>query len=195
MVAEQEPRPRLITVDEFHRMWDAGIFDDGERIELLDGELIWMPPPSPPHSESTDRIVDMFYERFRKRARIGTQRPILLDGYSEPQPDIVLSRDRGDEYYTRHPGPGDVLLVVEVSLSSLRHDRGRKLHAYARSGIAEVWIVDLVHRRVEVYAELRDGAYAVTRIANPGDSVAPSAFPADAIPVASFLPPGPIVPA
>ena len=173
-------------------MWDAGVFRDDERIELLDGELISVPPPSPPHSESTDRVASIFYRRFGERARVGSQRPVMLDDYSEPEPDIVLIQNRGDEYYTRHPGPGDVLLVVEVSLSSLGHDRGKKLRAYARTGIVEVWIVDLVHRRVEVYTDLRDGAYAVTRIANPGDSVAPGAFPEDAIPVTSFLPPGPI---
>jgi Uma2 family endonuclease len=195
MFAETVPHTRLITVEEFHRMWDAGIFRDEERIELLEGELISMPPPSPPHAGSTDRLTEIFILRFAGRARVGNQRPVLLDDYSEPQPDIVLSRDRSDAYYTRHPNPDDVLLVIEVSLSSLGHDRGRKLRAYARTGIAEVWIVDLVHRRVEVYADLRDGTYRVTRVVNPGGSIAPSAFPDDAIPVDSFLPPRPIVPA
>jgi Uma2 family endonuclease len=192
MFAETEPHTRLITVEEFHRMWDVGIFRDEERVELLDGELIAMPPPSPPHAGSTDRIFSLFVRRFGDRAEVGSQRPVLLDDYSEPQPDVVLSRLCGDAYYTRHPNVDDVLLVVEVSLSSLGHDRGRKLRAYARTGIAEVWIVDLVHRRVETYADLRDGAYRVTRVANPGDSVAPGAFPGDAIPVASFLPPQPM---
>jgi Uma2 family endonuclease len=191
MVAEQEPRPRLITVDEFHRMAEAGIFRPGERVELLDGVVIGVPPPSPPHSDATDRIGELFYERFRERARIGIQRPVLLDDLSEPEPDVVLARRRDEGYRDRHPGPGDVLLVVEVALSSLGHDRGKKLRAYARSGIAEVWIVDVARRRVEVYAQPRDGSYAVTRIANRGDAIAPTAFPADAIPVASLVPPGP----
>ncbi|MEA2665696.1 MAG: hypothetical protein QOI11_2640 [Candidatus Eremiobacteraeota bacterium] len=195
MFVETEPHARLITVEEFHRMWDAGIFRDDERVELLDGELIAVPPPSPPHAGSTDRIFSIFVRRFGDRTEVGSQRPVLLDDYSEPQPDIVLSRLCGDEYYTRHPNPNDVLLVVEVALSSLRHDRGRKLRAYARTGIAEVWIVNLVHRCVEVYAGLRDGAYGVTHITNPGDGVAPSAFPDDTIPVDSFLPPRPISPA
>ncbi len=81
--------------------------------------------------------------------------------------------------------------MVEVSRSSLAFDRGKKLRAYARTGTAEVWIVDVIHRRVEVYAGLRGRRYALTRVVSPGESVAPGAFPEDAIPVASFLPPEP----
>jgi Uma2 family endonuclease len=190
MVAEQEPRPRRITADEFGRMAEAGIFRPGERVELLDGVVIGVPPPSPPHADATDRIGEIFYERFRRRARIGVQRPLRLDDLSQPEPDVVLLRRRDEGYRAGHPAPGDVLLVVEVALSSLRHDRGRKLRAYARAGIAEVWIVDLAQCRVEVYAAPRAGSYAVTRIASQGDAIAPRAFPDDAIPVASFVPAG-----
>lgn len=172
-------------------MAEAGIFRADERVELLDGVVIGVPPPSPPHSDATDRLGEIFHERFRARARIGVQRPVRLDDLSQPEPDLVLVRRRAEGYGDRHPGPGDVLLVVEVALSSLRHDRGTKLRAYARSGIAEVWIVDVVQRRVEVYTEPRDGSYALVRIATRGDTIAPAAFPGDAIPVASFVPPAP----
>lgn len=194
MVADRKrkPHPRPITVDEYHRMAEAGIFRDDERVELLDGVVIRVPPPSPPHSDATDRIGELFYERFRERARVGIQRPVLLDDLSEPEPDVVLLRRRDEGYRDRHPGPDDVLLAVEVSRSSLAFDHRKKLRAYARAGIAEVWIVDLVHRRVEACAEPRDGRYAVTRIAKPGDQLAPRAFPDDAMPVASFLPPEPL---
>ncbi len=189
---KRKPHPRPVTVDEYYRMAAAGIFGHEERVELLDGVVIRVPPPSPPHSDSTDRIAEIFHDRFRKHARIGVQRPVLLDDRSQPEPDVVLIRRRDEGYGDRHPSPADVLLVVEVSRSSLAFDRGKKLRAYARTGIAEVWIADLVHRRVEVYAGLCGRRYTLARIVNPGESVAPGAFPDDAIPVASFLPPEPL---
>jgi Uma2 family endonuclease len=89
---------------------------------------------------------------------------------------------------TRHPTPADVLLVAEVSRSTLRFDRGEKLAAYARCGIREVWIVDLVHHRLETYAEPAEEAYGVRSVYGRADRVAPRAFPADAVAVADFMP-------
>jgi Uma2 family endonuclease len=96
-------------------------------------------------------------------------------------------RSREDWYGANHPTPSDVLVLIEVSHATLRFDRGRKLRAYAAAGISEVWIVDLVHRRIEIHADPHDGAYAFSRIARTGESIASRAFPDDAIPVSSFL--------
>jgi Uma2 family endonuclease len=181
-------RIRPITVDEYYRMDDAGIFDPDERVELLDGQLIAVPPEGPPHSSASMRLNEGLVRCFAGRAMVRAGNAMRLGPISAPQPDFAVVRSRDDWYGTALPTPSDVLILIEVSHATLRFDRGRKLRAYAAAGIPEVWIVDLVHRRVEVYADPHDGAYAPARVVASGDSITPRAFPDDAIPVASFLP-------
>jgi Uma2 family endonuclease len=176
-----------ITVDEYHEMVERGILREDDRVELLDGRLIPVPSPSPPHSGTVNLLMAIFVRRFDGRATVMVQQPVILDNYSEPQPDLLLARRRDDAYRTAHPVPRDVLLAVEVSRSTLRFDRGEKLRAYARTGIAEVWIVDLIHGIVETYAGPRAGEYVRMRTLTPSDVAAAEAFPHDAIPVREFL--------
>jgi Uma2 family endonuclease len=185
---DEPVRIRPITVDEYHRMLEAGILYEREPVELLDGQLIAVPPEGPLHSSVVSDLMHDFVLRFGSRAIVRAGNPVTLPPVSEPQPDLALVRRRGTGYSEAHPEPEDVLLVVEVSHSSLRYDRREKLAAYARAGILEVWIVDLVHRAVEVYSEPAEAGYGITRVAGRDDTLAPRAFPDDAIPVASFLP-------
>jgi Uma2 family endonuclease len=177
-----------ITVDEYHRMVETGLLREDDRVELLNGRLIDVPPASPPHSGSNNALLAIFIRALGDRAHVGGQSPVTLDDRSEPEPDVVVSRPHSGRYMTRHPRPPDVFFVVEVSRTTLAFDRGEKLEAYARSGIPEVWIVDLVHHRLETYAEPAGNRYAVRTVYGRHDLVAPRAFPADTIAVASFMP-------
>jgi Uma2 family endonuclease len=185
---QRDIRIRPITVGQYHRMLKVGIIAAHEPVELLDGQLIAMPPESPLHGSAVMALTEILIQRFAGRAMVRPGNPMKLDKTSEPQPDLTLVHRRDDWYKSAHPGPADVFLVVEVSLSSLAYDRGQKLRAYARNGVPELWIVDLVHRRVEVHAEPHDLGYASSVIVERDGTVAPRTFPDDAIAVASFLP-------
>lgn len=186
MAADYKIRP--ITVYEYLRMGELGVIGPEERVELLDGELIAMPPSGEDHSFGVNEIVRVFYRHFADRTYIQSQSPIRLNELSEPEPDVVLLAPREDRYRKHRPLAGDVLLVVEVSDTSLRYDRGRKLEAYARAGIPEVWIVNVPDRCVERYAGLVGGRYAPPEIARAGGMIAPEAFPNEPLAVDEFLP-------
>ena len=143
---------RLFTVSEYHRMAEAGVFGAGERLELLDGQVVAMAPIGPRHALTVDVLSRWFGgERDRWWARF--QNPIELDARTEPNPDVVLARMPWRGYPHRHPGPTDIFLVVEVADSTLRRDIATKLPLYARNGIAEVWIVDLTVDQVIVHRD------------------------------------------
>ena len=170
-------------------MGEAGIFGPEERVELLDGLLIEMPPGGPPHAVSVDRVTSVFHARFTGRAYIRAQGPMTLDRWSEPEPDMMLSALPAEQYTAAHPKPSQVLLVVEVAVSSLRYDAGAKLRAYARRGVREYWIVDVEHGHIDAYREPRGERYKKHARAERGSSVAPLAFPDDPIAVNDILPP------
>jgi Uma2 family endonuclease len=180
---------RRITVAEYYRMGEAGILGPEERVELLDGVLIEMPPGGPPHAYSIRRMARYFYERFSDRASVSVQAPMALDAWSEPEPDVMLSDLPEEQYSVAHPKPSQALLVVEVAVSSLRYDAGAKLRAYARRGVREYWIVDVEAGHIDVYCEPRGERYKKRERAKRGSSIAPLAFPGDAIAVNDILPP------
>ena len=182
-------RIRRITVTEYHRLGEAGIVGPGERVELLDGQLIKMPPIGPPHDYSVERVTRYFYKHFADRAFIKVQGVVTLDKWSEPQPDVTLNALPTDRYAVTHPTPAELLLIVEVAASSLGYDAGMKLRAYARRRVREYWIVDLEHQHIDVYREPHGGRYKNHRRAERGHTVAPLAFPDDVIAVNDILPP------
>ena len=114
------------------------------------------------------------------------QSPLRLDAYNEPEPDLMLLRPRADDYRANHPGAADVLLLVEVSDSSLAYDRGRKLALYAQFGVAEVWIVDLAGAAIEIYRGPKEGGYSLTE-RRTGGSLTPDLVPSVVIDVAALL--------
>lgn len=168
---------RLFTVEEYEAMWRAGVFSGDDRIELLDGEILQKPRMNPPHASCTKRFNRLFSARLSDRALVSVQDAIRLPPRSEPEPDVALLRLTDDMYATRHPGPQDVYLVVEVADASLRRDRMIKLARYAAAGVAETWIVDLESRRIEVYGEPSPDGYRVTFAVDPGRSISAEAFP------------------
>jgi Uma2 family endonuclease len=166
-------------------MDEAGIFKPGERVELIEGEIIPMLPIGPFHSDAVDELVELFIIHSKKRWRVRGQHAIAIDGESLPQPDITLVKRR--RYGGRHPKPEDVYLVIEVSDSSLRFDRSRKLPLYAKAGIPEVWIVNLRTRTIEVHTDPTFNGYSDAKTLKAGQIASPAAFPDVKISVADLL--------
>lgn len=184
----QTRKRRRFSVGEYYAMAEAGILTENDRVELLDGEIVVMAPIGNRHQSSVDGHGEMFTLRLQGRANVRIQGPVRLDDDNEPEPDVTLLRRRDDYYATGHPGPDDVLLLIEVADTTLDFDRKVKLPLYARAGIPEVWIVNLQDRRVEVYTEPDGVGYGSVRHYGPGESVAPLHFPDIALEVERIIP-------
>ena len=166
------PARHRLDVDEFHRMVEAGIFGEDDRMELIDGDLIDMAPIGQGHAAIVCGLNEALFLACAGRAIVWPQNPIQLDRSSEPQPDLAVLRRRADFYATGdRPGPADVLLLVEVADSSLRFDQKVKLPLYARAGIAELWIVDLQRRVLHAYRKPDDDAYGEMTTHQPGGHI------------------------
>jgi Uma2 family endonuclease len=171
------PAKRKLTADEYDRMGEAGILQEDERVELIDGEILEMPPIGDDHIGGVISLEVIFGGRLAGRAFVSTQNPFRLSDYSEPQPDIALLRPRDDYYRTGKARPQDIFLLVEVARTSLDYDRDTKLPRYAAAGIVETWIVNLVDRCIEVYRDPTAAGYATRIVRRRGDTLAPAAFP------------------
>lgn len=141
--ATDSPRPHRLSVDDYHRMATAGILGEDARVELIEGAIIDMTPIGSRHAAAVKRLIRTFDRAVGDTAIVAAQDPVILDPHSEPQPDLALLRPREDFYKTAHPGPADVLLIIEVADTSLAYDRDIKLPLYARAGIPEAWLIDL----------------------------------------------------
>lgn len=164
------------TVEEFYHMYEAGIFKDDERVELIEGEIIHMTPVGSWHSAVVDRLTQLFVEHFSAFAIVRIQGPVLLSYLSEPLPDVILMKRKEDYYSSGHPNPDDVFLIVEVSDSTIRYDRKIKVPLYARSGIAEVWIVNLNDDCIEVYRKPSLSDYEEKSIYKRGQKIVPKFY-------------------
>lgn len=167
---------RLFTVDEYYRMAAAGILTEDDRVELLEGEIVEMTPIAPRHAGAVKRLNSLFAARLGTRAIVSVQDPVRLSAESEPQPDLALLRPRRDFYRSSHPGPGDVLLIIEVADASVEGDHRVKVPLYAKAGIPEVWLFDVNADRIEVYRTPTPDGYRDVRILRHGESLAPEAF-------------------
>ena len=140
-----------------------------DRVELIEGEIIRMPPIGSPHAARVKRISYILHGVFEGQSLISVQDPVRLDDFSEPVPDVALLKLREDFYAAHHPTPEDVLLIVEVSDSTTFTDRNVKVPLYARARIPEVWLVNLPKQAVEVYSEPAEGKYQKAETFNPGE--------------------------
>ena len=165
------------TVDQYHRMDEAGIFSPDCRVELINGEIFEMSPINPWHSGVVNRLTHRFVTGLGDRAVVHVQNPTISDHRSEPQPDVMLLKPRDDFYGTTHPTPEDALLVVEVSETSLAHDRRRKLPLYARVGVVETWIVNRRADAIDVFRDPSPTGYRQQLRRVRGEDIAPAAFP------------------
>ncbi len=123
---EQQPALYLFTVAEYHRMIEAGIFNEDDRVELLDGRIVKMTPKSVRHAAVNEDASDLFKRLLKKRAVVRSQNPVVLDDSSEPEPDIVVAKPPKTKYYKHHPTPQDIILAMEIADSSLDHDCRKK---------------------------------------------------------------------
>jgi len=186
---ERPPTParHRLDVDAYYKMAETGILTREGRVELIDGEIIDMNPIGSPHASIAKRLIQLFaHVAAAGKVVVSVQDPLRLDAYNEPEPDFLLLRPPADIYRASHPGAADVLLLVEVSDSSLAYDRGRKLALYAQFGVPEVWIVDLAGSAVEIYRGPKEGAYSLTE-RRTGGSLTPDLVPSAAIDIAALL--------
>jgi Uma2 family endonuclease len=158
-----EVERRRFTVEEYYRMAEAGILHEDDRVELIGGEIVEMVPIGSPHQSVVDRLTALMIRFAGKDYNVRVQGPIRLDERNEPEPDLALLRYREDFYAGAHPGPRDLVLLVEVAETSLGYDRRVKLPLYARFGVPEVWLVNLEEGVVEVYSEPEGNRYASCR--------------------------------
>ena len=181
------PTRHRFTVAEYYALADAGILAENDRVELLDGDIIHMPPIGDWHAASVDQFNHLMLPPLQGRAIVRVQGPTHLNDISEPQPDVLLLRWRDDFYREGHPGPTHILLLIEISDTSVDYDRNTKLSAYARAGIPEVWIVSRQDRRIEAYTSPSGGAYSNVIHASPTETIAPQAFPDVTLEVGRFF--------
>jgi Uma2 family endonuclease len=175
------------TAEEYYRMAETGVIKPDARVELLDGEIIDMMPLGPFHGGSTNYLTQLLAARAKGRWILAVQNPVHLDRHSEPQPDLMLLKPAKDFYRKRHPGPAEVFLLIEVAETSLDYDRKKKLPAYGRAGVREVWIVNLQERVLELYRDPHyTGSNSITLL-RAGDTARPLAFPDVIVKVADLF--------
>ena len=174
---ETEVAKKLFTVEEYHRMGEAGIFHPEARLELIEGEIIEMSPVGDRHIGCVNRATALFSARLAGRVVVSVQNPVRLSRYTEPQPDILLARPREDYYGGKRISPEDTLLVIEISDTTLRYDRNRKMPLYAKSGVSEVWIENLQEDLVLVYRKPGPETYSTSLTFHRGELISLAAFP------------------
>jgi Uma2 family endonuclease len=152
------------TRETYRRMYEAGVFGADPHVELLDGEIMMMSPIGPMHGALVRRLTWFFIKNLPDTIGCSAQLPIVAGDHSEPEADLALVRRRDDDYQREHPSPSDVVLLIEVSESSLRLDLVRKLQLYAAIGIAEYWVVDVAKRSVLIHREPTANSYASIEI-------------------------------
>lgn len=170
--------PYRWTRDAYHQLWTRRVFEEDVRVELIDGEILQMSPWTKEHFVGIVYPTTVLVRLFGDTHGVRVQCPFVIDDYSEPQPDFALSpledMDRVD-------------LLIEVSHTSLAHDRKRKASLYARAGVPEYWIMNVPRRVVEVRHQPEDGKYRQLRIYRPKESVRPLFAPAVEVPLTSFF--------
>ena len=167
---------RLISVSEYHKMVDAGVFHEDDRMELIEGELIQMAPIGGAHVQLLNLLTRILVQQVGEDGVVSPQNPIALPPDSEPEPDIVVLRPEC-LYRTEVPIDQDVLLLVEVSHSTLAYDRDVKIPLYAKHNIPEVWIFETAARAVSMYREPAQNGYRRLLTPKHDETISPLLLP------------------
>ncbi|BAY43152.1 hypothetical protein SAMD00079811_07310 [Scytonema sp. HK-05] len=173
---------KRFTIAEYDRLAELGFFSEDDRVELINGEIIPMVSKGKPHSVCETRLERELYKLLGERATLRGQQPIIIPDYNEPEPDRVIVKNREDDYLSTHPHPDEILLLIEISDSSLKYDQEVKLPIYAEAGISHYWIFNLVDNYLENYSEFYQDlqgkfGYRSKLIFLPNESVNLPCFP------------------
>ncbi len=179
---------RKLDVIEYERMGAAGILHEDDRVELIEGELICMAPIGDRHAGSSMTLNMLLVRGVGDRAIVSVGNPVRLDMHNEPQPDFALLRPKPGGYLGGKPRPEDVLLLIELSDSTLRFDRTVKLPLYGGHGIREYWILNLAQRAAEICRGPRADGYASIETLGPDAALEPEALPGLRFTVADLIP-------
>ena len=179
----------LFTTSEYEKMVSAGILTENDKVELLNGGIVEMTPIGSAHASCVKRLNHLLVQKVGSRAIVGVQDPVWLDEQSMPEPDLSLVAPRGDYYVDAHPGPDEILLLIEVADTTLEFDRSVKLPLYARAGTPEMWLVDLNAGCVEVHNMARGGSFRQMRLYNRGDMLETSVQILSSVAVVDILGP------
>lgn len=182
------PQRHAISAEEYLRMGEAGVFAPEARLELIEGEIVEMAPIGSPHAGTVAILTHLLLRAAGDRALLWVQNPLIVGERSVPQPDLALLKPRADSYTRSHPGPGDVLLLVEVSDTTLAFDLETKVPIYARAGIVETWVVDLQERALRVFRDPSASGYRTSFTVSAKETVKPAALPEATIEVAALFP-------
>lgn len=190
---EIEPSPRLWTREEYYKMADAGVFHPEERVELIGGRIVTMPPQKSPHFTALSLVEDALHAIFPTGCAIRVQGPLDVSPSSQPEPDIAVVSGSIRDYAKAHPTTA--LLVVEVAESTVRFDRGEKASLYTNAGVPEYWVVNLRTQQLEVYrdpapmaGEPHGYGYRTSAQFAASDMVTPLANPRGVLRIADLLP-------
>lgn len=179
---------RRFTVSEFHRLIKAGVLTEDDRVELVEGEILEMSAIGNVHMACVNVLNERLVRSLGDAALVSIQNALRLNQRTELYPDVAVLRRRPDGYWSAIPTAADVLLLVEVSDTTLRYDSRVKLPLYARAEIPEVWVVDLARRRILVHTDPTADGYRSTRPSAPGETITPVAFAELSFAVGDFLP-------
>ncbi len=185
--------PKRFTLEEYHRLGELGFFAEDERVELIRGEIIKMHFKKTPHSVCNTLLVQALVFLLKKRAVIRGQEPIFLPSDSEPQPDLVIAKNKSDNYLSSNPYADDILLIAEISDATLRYDQETKLSLYAQEKITNYWIFNLIASQLETYCEpfqdtQSNFSYRSKRIYLPNEAVILPCFPEISLDLSTIFP-------
>ncbi|NEP47928.1 MAG: Uma2 family endonuclease [Moorea sp. SIO3C2] len=169
-------KSKRFSLADYHRLIDNGFLTEDDRVELIRGELIQMVAKGTSHSVCNTKLWRELDRLVGDRGVVRGQEPIILSNDSEPEPDVAIAWGQADDYLPNHPYPKDILLVIEVSDSTLEYDQTVKLSLYSENQIQDYWIVNLVAGQLECYTQpyqdtRRNFGYRVKRVVLPNETV------------------------
>ncbi len=181
------PARKIFNIHEYHKMIDAGVFIGNSNWELIEGEIVKKMVVGDYHISCVNRLNYLLSLKLAGAAIVSIQNPVVISDISEPEPDVALLKFREDFYAASKATAKDVLLLIEVSDSTVSYDRQTKARIYAEAGIEEFWLVNLPRQIIEVYSEPFGGKYKVVRKFGKNEKISLNFLPDISFDVAEIL--------
>ena len=181
------PQRKIFTVSEYHKMIDAGVFVGNSDFELINGEIVKKMTQGDYHISCVNKLTRLLGRIVSDDFILSVQNAVIIGDISEPEPDIALLKFQDDFYSSGKPTAEDVLLLIEVSDSTVKYDRDTKLKMYAEAGVEEVWLVNLPRQILEVHSEPKKGKYKLTKKLAKNETVSPKNFPEIKLKISDIL--------